>query len=260
MEEKKFFNFNSDKEFNLNEEYNTLFNGEQFKVVDPNDKKLQDAEDIINELGGLYMEGSSLQKYELAYVNFNQFLDKFGIENKDVTIMTKDDRDKLFGYGKELFMYYQAMYSNLHFNFELSRKEWAYVEHTLTKKLSYNGNEIFNFMELNNKFIKPTHNTVDNLHKDINSFVPVCSIQSLLLLSHLLMKHEEKGGSDSFIYFSNVLSEIAKMTKLFNAYGVILERVSNRFDRWVSALNAIDEVYGEPVEPIIPVENVKENA
>ena len=29
-------------------------------------------------------------------------------------------------------------------------------------------------------------------------------------------------------------------TKLFNAYGVILERVTNQFQNWVNSLNAMD--------------------
>jgi len=30
------------------------------------------------------------------------------------------------------------------------------------------------------------------------------------------------------------------MTKLFNAYGVMLERSTNKFNNWVNALNAMD--------------------
>lgn len=54
------------------------------------------------------------------------------------------------------------------------------------------------------------------------------------------MKHEEKASTDSFHYFRTILTEIAKMTKLFNAYGVMLERVTNRFNHWVNALNTMD--------------------
>lgn len=54
------------------------------------------------------------------------------------------------------------------------------------------------------------------------------------------MKHEEKGSTESFHHFRTVLTELAKMTKLFNAYGVMLERVTNRFNNWVNSLNAMD--------------------
>ena len=56
------------------------------------------------------------------------------------------------------------------------------------------------------------------------------------------MKHEEKGSTESFHSFRTVLTEIAKMTRLFNAYGVMLERVTNRFTNWVNALNMMDEL------------------
>lgn len=243
MEEKKFFDFSSDAEFNLATEYDTIFN--ETIVVDPTNKELKDAEDIIKELGSIYLENNSLTKYEKAFVNFNEFLNKFNITTDIVKNMTKTDRDKLFGYGKELFMYYQQKYGELTFNFELSIKEWYYIEHTLNKKLSYNGNELFNYWELYTKFIKPTSEMANKLPKGIDSFVPVCSIQGLVLLSHILMKHEEKGSTDSFTYFRTVLSEIAKMTKLFNAYGVVLERLSKQFDNWVNALNVMDEFFNE---------------
>lgn len=243
MKEKKFFDFSSDTEFDLNAEYSALFKEDNLKPINPDESKLKDAEEIIKELGGLYMETTTLMNYEKAFVNFNEFLAKFNIEKDIVKNMSKIERDKLFGYAKELFMFYQTKYGELAFNFELSLKEWHYVEHTLNKKLSYNGQEMFNYWELYTKFIQPTSEIANKLPKTLESFVPVCSIQSLILLSHLLMKHEEKGGSESFKHFKNVLTEVAKMTKLFNAYGVVLERMSKQFDNWVNALNAMDEYY-----------------
>lgn len=254
MEERKFFDFSSDIEFDLNAEYSNLFKDDKLKTINPDESKLKDAEDIIKELGGIYMENTTLVNYENAFVNLNQFLDKFNVENDVVKNMSKDDRDKLFGYAKELFMFYQTKYGELAFNFELSLKEWHYIEHTLNKKLSYNGQEMFNYWELYTKFIEPTSEIANKLPKTLESFMPVCSIQSLILLSHLLMKHEEKGSSESFKHFKNVLTEVAKMTKLFNAYGVVLERMSKQFDNWVNVLNVMDEFYERKIEDIVDVD------
>ena len=240
MEEKKFFDFKSEEQFNLNEEYSNLFGDSEFKPANKNDEKLKDAESIISEFGGKYIEGLSLQKYENIFSNLNEFLIKFRTDSDLVKNMSKADRDKLFGYGKELFQSYQVQYSNLYFNFELSVKEWNYVDHTLTKKMAYNGQELFNYWELYVKFIEPTRELASRLPKQIESFIPICSIQSLILLSHLLMKWEEKGSTDSFHSFRTVLAEVAKMTRLFNAYGVMLERVTNRFNNWVNSLNMMD--------------------
>lgn len=240
MEGKKFFDFRSDKDFNLDEEYVKVFGEDKVQPVNPNEAKLKDAESIIEEFGARYIEGLSLQKYEEYFINISEFLQKFRTDSDVVKNMTTDERDKLFGYGKELFQAYQKQYNSLEFNFELSLKEWRYVENTLTKKMSYNGQELFNYWELYTKFIQPTKEIADKLPKQLESFVPICSIQSLILLSHLLMKWEEKGGTDSFHHFRNVLTESAKMTRLFNAYGVIAERVTNRFNNWVNALNAMD--------------------
>lgn len=240
MEEKKLFNFTENQDFDLNTEYDALFRGDEYKANNPNDDKLKDAESIINEFGGMYLENISLTNYERSYKNLNNFLNRFRTDSDEIKNMTESDRTKLFAYGKELFSNYNTKYSSIAFNFELSRKEWHYIHHTLTNKLSYNGQEIFNYWELYTKFIEPTNEIFKNLPKSIESFTPVCSIQSLVLLYHLLMKHEEKGGSDSFTYFRTVLAEIGKMTKLFNAYGVILERITNQFQNWVNSLNAMD--------------------
>lgn len=239
MEEKNFFDFKSEEKFDLNDQYKLLFGDEGFKSENPNESKLKDAEKIIED-SIKYVEFSSLERYEKSFLNLNEFLVKFRTDSEDVKNMTKEDRDKLFGYGKELFSYYQKQYSSLNFNFELSIKEWNFIDHTLTRKLSYNGQELFNFWELFVKFIEPTRETASKLPKGTESFISICSIQSLILLSHLLMKHEEKGSTDSFHYFRVTLGEIAQMTKLFNAYGVMLERITNRFNHWVNALNAID--------------------
>lgn len=243
MEEKKekqFFDFSSTETFDLNEEYKKMFDDGKIEIENPNETKLKDAENIINELGAKYLEGLSLQKYETAFINLSEFLKKFRVDSEEVTKMTEEERSKLFGYGKELFKEYQNCYGKLDFNFEISVKEWNFIEHTLTKKLSYNGQELFNYWELYMKFIKPTKDIVDNLPKGLDSFIPVCSVQSMILLSHLIMKHEEKASTESFHHFRTVLTEIAKMTKLFNAYGVMLERLTNRFNHWVNALNAMD--------------------
>lgn len=240
MEEKQFFNFKGEGEFNLNEEYKSLFGENEFKPLNQNEAKIKDAEKIIEELGSKYVESLSLQKYENIFINLNEFLYRFRTDSDEVKLMARKDRDKLYGYGKELYKTYETQYSNLMFNFEISKKEWNFVEHTLTKKLLYNGQELFNYWELYMRFIEPTKELVSKLPKELEAFIPVCSVQSLILLSHLLMKHEEKASTDSFQYFRTVLTEIAKMTKLFNAYGVMLERVTNQFNHWINAINAMD--------------------
>lgn len=250
MEEKKFFDFKSEEQFNLNEEYSNLFNTTEFNPTNPGEEKLKDAENIIGELGRQYVEFLSLQKYEKTFVNLSEFLIKFRTDSEEVKNMTKSDRDKLFGYGKELYKSYQEYYGNLYFNFELTIKQWNYIDHTLTRKISYNGQELFNYWELFVKFIDPTRKLAEQLPKNLESFVPSLSIQSLILLSHLLMKHEEKANTENFHHFRTVLTEIAKMTKLFNAYGVMLERLTNRFNNWVNSLNAMDGYHNDERTPI----------
>ena len=193
------------------------------------------------------MEYTSINNYEKIFLNINEFFKKYRTDSEEVKAMTTSDRDKLFGYGKEIFKEYKLALENLAFNFEMSVKEWNFLEHTLTKKLSYTGNDLFTYWELYVKFIEPTKNSVKDLPKELANFVPTIPIRSLVLLQHLLFRHEEKGSTESFNHYRNLCFEIAKMTKLFNAYGVMLSRTENRFTHWVHALNAMDGFNSEAV-------------
>lgn len=234
-----FFDFNSENEFNLSEEYSKLSTE---KTLTPGDKKIKDAEHIILELGKKYVEGLSLDKYETMYSNIESFLKKYRTDSKDVEKMSKEDRDKLFGYCITMFREYEQHYQDMVFNFELSREEWNFVHNVLSRKMKYNGQEVFNYWELKVNFLDNLESQFKELPKEIPSIVVTTSVKNLILMSHLLMKHEENVGSNNknFYNFRNVLFEIAQMTKLFNAYGVMSERLSNKLNQWINAINAID--------------------
>ena len=233
----KFFDFNSDDEFNLNEEYSKVNTN---SIVTPSESKITDAEKIIFDLGKKYVEGASLDSYEMLYSNLEIFLKKYQTDSDVVVNMTKEDRDKLFGYGITMFKNYEQIYQNLIFNFELSKEEWHFVDNALSKKMKYNGQEIFNYWQLKIDFLDMVENQFKQLPKEVPSIVVTTSVGNMILMSHLLMKHEENGSTRSFYHFKDILLEIAQMTKLFNAYGVMSERLSNKFNQWVNALNAID--------------------
>jgi len=240
----EFHDFNSDEEFNLLEEYSNL---NMKKIDTPDEQKVTDAETIITDLGNKYVDGSSLDKYEALYGSLNAFLIKYKTENKSVISMTRNERDKLFGYSVSMYKEYENIYQNLLFNFELSQDEWHFIENVLNKKMKYNGQELFNYWQLRVDFLDPTAEKFKKVPKEIPSLVLTTSVKNMILLSHLLMTHEETGNTKSFYHFKNILLEIASMTKLFNAYGVMSERLSKKFSEWVNALNAIDGYNDETV-------------
>lgn len=252
-----YFDFNSEDEFNLDEEYSKL-NTTNLEV--PNEKKVTDAEHIIHDLGSKYVEGASLDKYETLYANIETFLRKYRTDSDEVTMMTKEDRDKLFGYGITMFKEYEHIYQNMVFSFELSSEEWHFIDNVLNKRMKYNGQEVFNYWQLRVDLLDNLTQQFKELPKEIPGLVVTTSVKNLILMSHLLMKHEENaGGNKSFMHFKNILFEIAQMTKLFNAYGVMAERLSNKFNQWINALNAIDGYNDESERVQEVVETVEEN-
>jgi hypothetical protein len=233
----EFFDFNSENEFDLKNEYSKLGTP---NLKTPVDRKVTDAEAIILELGSKYVEGASLDTYEKLFANIETFLRTYRTDSDIVNNMVTDDRDKLFGYGVNMFKMYENLYQNLIFNFEISKDEWHFIDNVLNKKLKYNGQELFNYWQLRGEFLDPVGKQFKSLPKEIPSLVVTTSVRNMVLLSHLLMKHEETGGNKSFYHFKDVLLEIAQMTKLFNAYGVMSERISNKVSQWINTLNALD--------------------
>lgn len=238
--DKEIFDFSSGQEFDLNAEYKKMFDSDDLIKFNPNELELRDAEEVIKKDGLQYVENSTLGQFENTFQNVNTFFSKYRIDSDVVKNMTKSDRDKLFGYGKELFNSLKKSYELMEFNFEMTAKEWAYLEHTMTKKLSYDGNTVFTYWEVFSNWIDPTSRVAKSLPREVPSFTPSIPVRQLVLLSHLFFKHEEKGSTDSFYSFKKLLFEIAKMTKIFNAYGVLVVRVENRYKHWVNALNAMD--------------------
>ncbi len=232
-----FHDFNSDEEFNLQEEYSNL---NVHKLDTPDDKKIKDAEDIIMELGKKHVEGASLDKYEQSFSSLNAFLVKYRTDSEEVISMSKNERTQLFGYSVSMYKNYENIYQDMVFNFELSQEEWHFIENVLNKKMKYNGQELFNYWQLRVDFLDPTSAKFKDVPKEIPSIVIETSVKNMILLSHLLMKHEENGATRSFYHFKDVLFEIASMTKLFNAYGVMSERLSKMFNEWINAINGID--------------------
>jgi len=237
-----FHDFNSEEEFNLQEEYSNLIIN---KLDTPDEKKIKDAEQIIDELGKKYVEGVSLDKYENLFSSLNAFLNKYRTDSDEVISMSRNERDQLFGYSISMYKEYERIYQSLVFNFELSQEEWHFIENVLNKKLKYNGQELFNYWQLRVDFLDPTSEQFKELPKEIPGIVVSTSVKNMILLSHLLMMHEENGNTKSFYYFKDILFEIASMTKLFNAYGVMSERLSKMFNEWINALNAIDNYNDE---------------
>lgn len=235
----EFFDFKSEGQFNLHEEYSKL---EEAKIETPNERKIKDAQHVIKELGVKYVEGSSLDEFEKNFENLETFLSRFRTDSPEVENMSTQERTKLFGYAITMQKQFENIYQNLRFNFEMTRDEWHFVFNVLTNRLKYNGNEVFNFWQLKIDFLDSVDGQFKSLPKEIDSVILTTAVRNLILLSHLLMKYEESAGNKSFYHFKNILFEIAQMTKLFNAYGVMAERLGNKMTQWINVLGDMDNL------------------
>ncbi len=225
--------FSGDGEINIDEAY------EMLTLVERESKlsKSLEAENIIDELGSTYLDVDFLKKLNGAFENVKSFIKKYNIEGDEMKNMNDSEKTRLFAIGSFLNKNVGHLLNDLLFNITLSRDEYKFIFTAIERKLSYDGNEVFNIIELNEKFLKEWKQIDKSLPKSVPSFVANIDIKNVVMLYHFLGKHTVKGLGEEFYIFAEVLHKIANTNKLYNAYNVIKDRLNTDFNIWVGAMD-----------------------
>lgn len=227
--------FTSDGEINLDESY------EMISLVERESKanKALEAENIIDELGSQYLESEFLSKLNKAFDNMKAYIKKYDIETSELKSMSDGDKTKIYAIGSFLNKNVGYLLNDLLFNITLTRDEYKFLSSAIEQKLSYDGNDVFNIIELNERFLKEWKQIDKSLSKEVPQFVVNIDIKNVVMLYHFLGKHSVKGLAKEFYIFAGVLQKIANTNKLFNAYNIIKDRLNVDFSIWVGAMDAI---------------------
>ena len=236
--------FSSEEELNLDESY------EMLNIIERESKqsKALESENIIKELGDIYLEEDYRQMLDKTIENVKSFIKKYNIEKEDYKDMCDSEKNKLYAIGSFLMKNVSTAINDLLFSITLEREEYKFIHTTLKRKLTYDGNEVFNIIELNEKFLKEWELIDKSLPKEVPSFIANIDIKNVVMLYHFLGKHTVKGMDKEFYTFASVLKKIADTNKLFNAYNVIQERLSTDFRIWIGAMDP-QEVEGQVMPP-----------
>ena len=75
------------------------------------------------------------------------------------------------------------------------------------------------------------------------------NVNDLIIFYHLFSKYKVQGITKEYYDFVSVLTKIGERIKLFNAYNVVIQRLSNDFQLWGGALSVEQELTGHTLEP-----------
>jgi len=231
--------FSTDSEINLEESYEMLnFIERENKLT-----KTFEAENVIKELEHLYVDTDYKEKLNKAFENVKSYIKKYNIEKDEVKNMSENEKTKIFAIGSFLNKNVGHMLNELQFSLSFTREEYKFVESAI-RRLTFDGNEVFNIIELNEKYFKEWREIDKSLPKAVPSFIVNIDIKNVVMLYHFLSKHTVKGLEREFYIFATVLQKIADTNKLYNAYNVLKERLNTDFIIWAGAMEPEQTVKG----------------
>lgn len=242
------FDFSSEKEFDI-EQYHELVSHMKINSQDDSMKefiKLQEAKNIIIETSKLYLNEKFVDEYKKEEENLLNMIRKFDPNKDFVKNMSEQQKDKVYEIAQYLFNSFQKKLNNLEFHFPLEDSEMKLVLNVFKNKLEYDQNEVFQLKELKTKYLdvdfkKDVNKDKVSIH---NTFI---NVNDLIVFYHLFSKYKIKGINSEYYDFINILTKIGERIKLFNAYNVIVQRLSNDFQIWGGSLSTDGDVIGSKV-------------
>jgi hypothetical protein len=229
-------------DLNLDESYEMISLLER----DKDSLKMLEAEEVIKSIGRVYINAEYKQKVEDSINNVKSFFNKYNVENKEFAeTVTEKEKDKLFAISSFLLKNIYKMTDELIYDFNIKVEEFDFMLDVLERKLTYDSNDVFNLVDLNMK-LKEWHKISKSLPKGANSFVISVNIKEVVIIYHFLQKHSIKGITKDFYLFLTTLNKIAEMHKIYNAYGVIRDRLNTDFTIWNSAITELNQPEVEP--------------
>jgi len=224
--------FSSDEATDFEKYFNVLESAER----DNETFKKEEADYIIAELGPKYLDKTYLDELEKLKNNLTSFIKKHDVNSDLIKNMSETDKDKLFAIGKFLNKNIVHKINDLTFTFTISRDEYKFINSVMNNRMSYDGTEVFNLIELKNTYLDKWDEDFKKLPKVANEMFITIDIRNVVMLYHFLSKYSVKGIGDEFIKFVSILQKIADTNKLFNAYNIVKDRINSDYMIWVGAM------------------------
>jgi hypothetical protein len=204
----------------------------------------QDADKIIEKTSSEYLDEKYVEDMKKGYDNLTNMIRRYDPNKKEVRNMSEEDKDKIYGIAEYLFNEYQLKLNHMSFSFELTTDEWEFMIDLFKNKIEYDQNEIFQLKELKENYLDEGEKKYKelNVKKSKTNFETYINVNDLIILYHLISKYKVKGTTKYYYNYLSLLTKIGERIKLFNAYNVWIQRLSDDFQIWGAGLTVDDEM------------------
>ena len=240
------FDFSSDTPFNIEENYELV---EALKKVTEQDSmkelvKLREAKNIIEKHAKTFLKEEFVDKFNSEEANLLAMIKKYDANIEEIRLMTDEQKDKIYSIAQYLFNVYQKKLNDITFNFPLTKNEVHFIFDVFRKKLEYDQNEVFQLKELKDNYLDKEFEKQED-----GNFMTFINVNDLIVFYHLISKYKVKGITQEHYDFLTILTKIAERIKLFNAYNVVVQRLSDDFQLWGGSLD-VGELNGTVLDPV----------
>ncbi len=246
------FDFNSDKEFDIETNYeliSTMKKEEDDEAVKEL-IKLKEAKNIIEKHAKTFLDPDFVDKFNKEEENLLNLIKKFDPNVDAVRSLKEEQKDKIYEIAQYLFNVYQKKLNDLLFLFPLTNDERKFIFNVFRNKLEYDQNEVFQLKDVKENYLDKDFDKLED-----GSYMTMINVNDLIIFYHLISKYKVKGITQEHYDFLQILTKIGERIKLFNAYNVVVQRLSTDFQMWGGALTVEGELVGKALEPATESEN-----
>jgi len=242
------FDFNSDNEFDIETNYELI---STMKKEEDNEAvkeliKLKEAKNIIEKHAKTFLDSDFVDKFNKEEENLLNLIKKFDPNVDAVRALSEEQKDKIYEIAQYLFNSYQKKLNDLLFLFPLTNDEKKFIFNVFRNKLEYDQNEVFQLKDVRENYLDKDFDKLED-----GSYMTMINVNDLIIFYHLISKYKVKGITQEHYDFLQILTKIGERIKLFNAYNVVVQRLSTDFQMWGGALTVEGELVGKALEPAV---------
>jgi len=246
------FDFSSDDPFDIERSHELIVGLKRKEESDDQKEliKLQEAKNIIDKTAKQFLNEEFVDSFNKEEENLLNMIKKYDPNKDIVRNMNEKQKDQIYDIAQYLFNSYQKKLNIIEFLFPLTQDEVKFIFDVFRHKLEYDQNEVFQLRDLKENYLDRDFGKMN----EEGLFVTRINVNDLIVFYHLISKYKVKGITKEHYNFLEVLTKIGERIKLFNAYNVIVQRLSNDFQLWGGNLTVEtsgSEISGQVVEPQI---------